>query len=136
MSMIFMEILPLECYAVPELPPSRNPLHNCTTEFLFCGQNVAVKILKCITNLVSEGKPPSPLRTAYFLILSMRTAYARILALRTTYLKPHNYKRRYIKCYIRIVFSTQNRPNTFCCRQRLVCLIYFYNSLIPFILKS
>ena len=30
MLMIFMEILQLECYAVPELPPSRNPLHNCT----------------------------------------------------------------------------------------------------------
>jgi len=28
--MIFIEILQLNCYAVPELPPSRNPLHNCT----------------------------------------------------------------------------------------------------------
>ena len=28
--MIFLEILQLECNAVPELPPSRNPLHNCT----------------------------------------------------------------------------------------------------------
>ena len=26
---IFIEILQLNCYAVPELPPSRNPLHNC-----------------------------------------------------------------------------------------------------------
>ena len=25
-----MEILQCNCYAVPELPPSRNPLHNCT----------------------------------------------------------------------------------------------------------
>ena len=31
MDMIFIEILQLNCYAVPELPPSRNPLHNCTT---------------------------------------------------------------------------------------------------------
>ena len=30
MGMIFIEILQLNCYAVPELPPSRNPLHNCT----------------------------------------------------------------------------------------------------------
>jgi len=29
MDMIFIEILQLNCYAVPELPPSRNPLHNC-----------------------------------------------------------------------------------------------------------
>ena len=29
MLMIFMETLQLECYAVPELPPSRNPLYNC-----------------------------------------------------------------------------------------------------------
>jgi len=29
--MIFIEILQLNCYTVPELPPSRNPLHNCTT---------------------------------------------------------------------------------------------------------
>ena len=28
MEMIFIEILQLNCYAVPELPPSRNPLHN------------------------------------------------------------------------------------------------------------
>ena len=27
--MIFIEILQLNCYAVPELPPSRNRLHNC-----------------------------------------------------------------------------------------------------------
>ena len=27
--MLFMEIFQLDCYAVPELPPSRNPLHNC-----------------------------------------------------------------------------------------------------------
>jgi len=27
--MIFMEILQLDCYAVPELPPSQNALHNC-----------------------------------------------------------------------------------------------------------
>ena len=31
MDMIFIEILQLNCYTVPELPPSRNPLHNCTT---------------------------------------------------------------------------------------------------------
>ena len=30
MDMILIEILQLNCYAVPELPPSRNPLHNCT----------------------------------------------------------------------------------------------------------
>jgi len=29
MLMLFMEILHLDCYAVPKLPPSRNPLHNC-----------------------------------------------------------------------------------------------------------
>jgi len=29
MDMILIEILQLNCYAVPELPPSRNPLHNC-----------------------------------------------------------------------------------------------------------
>ena len=29
MDMIFIEILQLNCYAVQELPPSRNPLHNC-----------------------------------------------------------------------------------------------------------
>ena len=29
MDMIFIEILQLNCNAVPELPPSRNPLHNC-----------------------------------------------------------------------------------------------------------
>ena len=29
MDIIFIEILQLNCYAVPELPPSRNPLHNC-----------------------------------------------------------------------------------------------------------
>jgi len=28
MRMIYMEIFQLDCYAVPELPPSRNPLHN------------------------------------------------------------------------------------------------------------
>ena len=28
--MVFMEILQLHCYAVPELPPSRKPLHKCT----------------------------------------------------------------------------------------------------------
>ena len=28
MLMIFMEILQLVCYSVPELPPSRNPFHN------------------------------------------------------------------------------------------------------------
>jgi len=27
--MIFMETLQLECYAVPELSSSRNPLYNC-----------------------------------------------------------------------------------------------------------
>ena len=30
MNMIFIEILQLNWYAVPELPLSRNPLHNCT----------------------------------------------------------------------------------------------------------
>jgi len=30
--MIFIEILQLSCYAVPELPPSRNPLHNCNAD--------------------------------------------------------------------------------------------------------
>jgi len=30
MDMIFIEILQLNWYAVPELPPSRNTLHNCT----------------------------------------------------------------------------------------------------------
>jgi len=30
MDMIFIEILQFNCYAVPELPPSRNPLHTCT----------------------------------------------------------------------------------------------------------
>ena len=30
MLMIFMEILQLDRLAVPELPPSRNPLHHCT----------------------------------------------------------------------------------------------------------
>ena len=30
MDMIFIEILQLNCYAVPELPSSRNALHNCT----------------------------------------------------------------------------------------------------------
>ena len=29
MNIIFIETLQLNCYAVPELPPSRNPLHNC-----------------------------------------------------------------------------------------------------------
>jgi len=29
MFMIFMEILQLDCYAVPEQPPSQNALHNC-----------------------------------------------------------------------------------------------------------
>ena len=29
MDMIFIEILQLNCCTVPELPPSRNPLHNC-----------------------------------------------------------------------------------------------------------
>ena len=29
MLIIFMEILQVDCYAVPELPPSRNPLHYC-----------------------------------------------------------------------------------------------------------
>ena len=28
MIMIFIERMQLDCYAVPELPPSRNPLHN------------------------------------------------------------------------------------------------------------
>ena len=39
MDMIFIEILQLNWYAVPELPPSRNPLHNCmrfTYAFLHC----------------------------------------------------------------------------------------------------
>ena len=27
--MIFMEKMQLDCYTVPELPPSRNTLHNC-----------------------------------------------------------------------------------------------------------
>ena len=30
MDMIFIEILQFNCYAVPELPPSQNPLHDCT----------------------------------------------------------------------------------------------------------
>jgi len=34
MLIIFMEILQLDCYAVPELPLSRNSLHNCTFERL------------------------------------------------------------------------------------------------------
>ena len=29
MDMIFNEILQINCYAVPELPPARNPSHNC-----------------------------------------------------------------------------------------------------------
>ena len=29
MDMTFIEILQLNCYAVPELPLSQNPLHNC-----------------------------------------------------------------------------------------------------------
>ena len=32
--MIFMEILQLDCYAVQELSPSRNPLHNCNLYYL------------------------------------------------------------------------------------------------------
>ena len=31
---VFIKILQLHCYAVPELPPSRNPLHNCTSSTL------------------------------------------------------------------------------------------------------
>jgi len=30
MFMIYMEIFQLDCYAVPKLPPSRNPLHDWT----------------------------------------------------------------------------------------------------------
>ena len=40
--MIFLEKLQLDCYTVPELPLSRNPLHNCT---LFITLAVFVDIL-------------------------------------------------------------------------------------------
>jgi len=32
MDMIFIDILQLNWYTVPELPPSRNTLHNCKSE--------------------------------------------------------------------------------------------------------
>ena len=34
MFMIFMKILQLDCYAVTELLPSRNPLHTCIIRFI------------------------------------------------------------------------------------------------------
>jgi len=69
--MIFMEILELDCYAVPALhvPPYRNPLHNCLA---FDRRTYTNDI-----NDINEGDTPLPpcvLRTALFWHCVLRTA--------------------------------------------------------------
>ena len=63
MLMSFMEIFQLDCYAVPELPPSRNHLHNCNRKFNIehCAifLESCLHFLLCHVNIVTLRKKKS-----------------------------------------------------------------------------
>jgi len=58
MDMIFIEILQLNWYAVPELPPSRNTLHNCMIILTYCSTilNIIALHIFCKENALADAQ--------------------------------------------------------------------------------